>query len=165
MYINTLTQPGNKFLDLQDFKIKIPQSEREGPAGRVNSDMLSPLAVGCLEVPEKTSYGSTSDIARPPDRPHVEASVRAKRSISVAAGARAPRHHLAAYATSAARLQKKSVDQRRLTPQEYKIRKRGGELKDVKAVVCLMAHDGVVRPDAWRRFLQDPRVSFLGDPL
>ena len=35
-------------------------------------------------------------------------------------------------------------------------------MSDVTAVVCLIAHDGVVRPDAWLALLRDhPRVSLV----
>jgi len=111
----------------------------------------------------KTSYGSTADLARPIDKSRTKASVRPKRSTSVGAKAQsASHHHLAPLARSAAFAQRRSTDQRRLTPDEYVARRRGGSLNDVKAVVCLIAHDGVVRPGAWVAFLRDhPRVSIV----
>ena len=110
----------------------------------------------------KTSYGSNADLARPTDKSRKKASVRPKRTITVAAEAStASQHHLAQYATSAAFGQKKTSDQRRLLPAEYDDRRRGGQLSDVRAVVCLIAHDGVVRPGDWVAFLRDPRVSIV----
>jgi len=106
-----------------------------------------------------TSNGSIADLARPTGRSPTVPSVRPKRTISVAAKAR-PTHHLALYAKSAAR-QKKTADERKLLPPEHAARKRGGHLSDVKAVVCLIAHDGVVRPAAWVALLQDPSVSIV----
>ena len=89
--------------------------------------------------------------------------MRPKRTNTVAAMARtASQHHLAQYASSAAFGQKKTSDQRRLSPLEYAARKRDGQLSDVMAVVCLIAHNGVVRPGAWVAFLRDhPRVSIV----
>jgi hypothetical protein len=106
-----------------------------------------------------TSNGSIADLARPTGRSPTVPSVRPKRTISVAAKAR-PTHHLALYAKSAAR-QKRTADERKLLPPEHAARKRGGHLSDVKAVVCLIAHDGVVRPAAWVALLQDPQVSIV----
>jgi len=111
----------------------------------------------------RTSNGSNANPARPTGRTPTEASVRPKRTNTVAAMARtASQHHLAQYASSAAFGQKKTSDQRRLSPLEYAARKRDGQLSDVMAVVCLIAHNGVVRPGAWVAFLRDhPRVSIV----
>ena len=110
-----------------------------------------------------TSNGSIADLARPTGRSPTVPSVRPKRTNTVAAMARtASQHHVAQYASSAAFGQKKTSDQRRLLPAEYAARKRGGELSDVMAVVCLIAHNGVSRPGAWVAFLRDhPRVSIV----
>jgi len=139
----------------------------------------------------RTSYGSNADPARPTDGSPTEGSGLPKRTKSVAAGARTasrhsslpyaklsadtvrPKrsklaaepiasHHVARYASSAALAGKRSSDQRKLLPAEYDARKRRGQLSDVTAVVCLIAHDGVVRPDAWLALLRDhPRVSLV----
>jgi hypothetical protein len=111
----------------------------------------------------KTSYGTNADLARLSDKSRTRASVRLQRSNTVAAMARtASQHHVAQYASSAAFGQKKTSDQRRLLPAEYAARKRGGELSDVMAVVCLIAHNGVSRPGAWVAFLRNhPRVSIV----
>ena len=76
--------------------------------------------------------------------------------ISVAASRRG--QHLVPFARSAGRMKSKN---RRLLPHEYAARRNSRDPELVQAVVLLVAHDGVARPDVWLTLLADTRIAML----
>ena len=89
-------------------------------------------------------------------RPSGKTASQSALDASVAASRRG--QHLVAFARSAGRM--KSTN-RRLLPHEYTARRYSRDPEKVQAVVLLLAHDGVARPDVWLALLTDARIALL----
>ena len=85
-------------------------------------------------------------------RPLDNTTSRPVPDIYVAASRRG--QHLVPFARSAGRMKSKN---RRLLPHEYAARRNSRDPELVQAVVLLVAHDGVARPDVWLTLLADTR--------